>query len=218
MLLAKGITAPNVRKQFITDLALFVNKLQQDGFEIILSLDANETLGQDANFGLAHLIEECTLTDLHLLGPMEPPETYRYGTNRHIDYMFGTTAVTAAVCRAGYNSYNDGIFSKHRGLFIDLDFTQLMGSVDAITPAKARGIRSDDQPSVDRYLTAFKQYASDHNLWDRVDALTTAASSLSPDQCKERYDAIDRDVTRGMLYAERQAKRPSGEYAWSPRL
>ena len=71
---------------------------------------------------------------------------------------------------------------------------------------------------MDRYLTAFKQYASDHNLWDRVDALTTAASSLSPDQCKERYDAIDRDVTRGMLHAERQAKRPSGKYAWSPRL
>ena len=210
MLLSKGVTKPNVRRQFITDLVIFINKLQLDGYEILVSLDANETLGQDTNFGLAHLLDECTLSDLHLLGPAKPPATYKYGTARRIDYMLGTAAVADAVCRAGYNAYDNGVFSKHRGLFVDLDFTQLMGAVDSITPARACGLRSQDQPSVDRYLEAFKAYADDHNLWKRIDDLVTVASTLTPLQCKESFDVIDRDVTRGMLHAEKQAKRPSG--------
>ena len=132
--------------------------------------------------------------------------------------MLGSSAVADAVSRAGYTSYDGGIFSKHRGLFVDLDFTQLMGSVDPITPAKARGLSSEDQPAVDRYLAAFKQYAGDHNLWKRVSDLVTVAPTMTPSQCKIAFDAIDRDVTRGMLHAERQAKRPSGKYAWSPKL
>jgi hypothetical protein len=60
LLLSQGVKNPNVRKQFITDIVNFVNKLQADGFEVILSLDANETLGQDKAFGLSHLIKECT--------------------------------------------------------------------------------------------------------------------------------------------------------------
>ena len=219
LLLSKGVDKPNVRRQFITDLVLFINKLQVEGHEVLVSLDANETIGEDRTFGLAHLLDECTLTDLHLLGSADPPATYKYGSERRIDFMLGTPAVADAVSRAGYAAYDSGgICSKHRGLFVDLDFAQLMGAVDPITPAKARGLRSDDQPSVDRYLAAFTQYADDHNLWDRVKELTTLAPSLPPEICKQNFDAIDRDVTRGMLHAERQAKRPSGKFAWSPKL
>ncbi len=69
-----------------------------------MSLDANETLGQDKAFGLAHLITKCLLIDLHLLGPEDLPATPKYGTDCRIDYMFGLVAVSDAVSRAGYNS------------------------------------------------------------------------------------------------------------------
>lgn len=182
LLLSQGVSNPNVRKQFVTDIVLFLNNLQSKGYEVIVSLDANETLGQDKHFGLAYLIDECTLTDLHLLGPSDPPATYKYGVDRRIDYMFGSTAVVSAIRHAGYNSYDNGVFSKHRGLFIDLDFTQLMGSVDSIVPTKARVLRSEDQPAVDAYLSAFKQYADDHNLWERVKGLSTVAATLTSEQ------------------------------------
>jgi hypothetical protein len=93
-----------------------------------------------------------------------------------------------------------------------------MGSVDTIAPAKARALRSEDQPSVDRYLEAFKQYADDHRLWDRVNNLTTMASTLTSAQCKVRFDAIVRGVTKVMLHAEKQTRCPAGKYAWSPKL
>ena len=58
---------PNVRKQYIMDLTIAVNQFQTDGFEIILSLDANETNGQATADGIVSLIESCTLHDLHCL-------------------------------------------------------------------------------------------------------------------------------------------------------
>ena len=67
-------------------------------------------------------------------------------------------------------------------------------------------------------MEAFQKYARDHNLWDRVNDLATVASSLPLCQCKDNYDALDRDVTRAMLYAENCAKRHSGKFAWSPKL
>jgi hypothetical protein len=50
LLLSQGVSKPNVRKQFITDLVTFVNNLQSSGHEVIVSLDANEILGQDTTY------------------------------------------------------------------------------------------------------------------------------------------------------------------------
>jgi hypothetical protein len=190
-----------------------------DGYEILLSLDANESIGQGKKFGLSHVMTECSLFDLHALGPDDPPPTYKYGTGRRIDHMLGTPNIVAdSVRRVGYLSYDDGIFSKHRGLYVDLDFHVLMGPVAHILPATSRRLKSEDQPSVDRYLEAFQKYAHEHNLWDRVTELATVASSLPLSQCKDSYDVLDRDITRAMLHAENCAKRHSGQFAWSPKL
>jgi hypothetical protein len=218
LLLSQGVKKPNVRKKFITDITSLINELQTAGHEVLVSLDANETPGQDSSHGIRHLMEECTLTDLHCLGPNSPPATYKYGVDRKIDYMLGTPAVAQCVRRAGFLAYDNGIFSKHRGLFIDLDFTALMGAVDAIITAPSRGLHSENQVSVDRYLEALKKYFADHKIDNRVRDLKTVASSLTTSQCKESYDVIDRDVTRAMLHAEKEAKRPSGKYEWSPKL
>ncbi len=218
LLLSQGVRKPNVRRQFITDLIKFINNLQSAGHEILLSLDANEILGQEKAFGIGHLLDECTLSDLHCLGPTAPPATYKYGSDRKIDFMLGSPAVANCIRSAGFLAYDNGIFSKHRGLFIDLDFQELMGSVDSISPAPARRLNSENQVSVDRYLAAFKKYADDHNIDERVTALVNIAASLSTSQCKQSYDAIDRDITRAMLHAEKEAKRPAGKYAWSPKL
>ena len=132
--------------------------------------------------------------------------------------MLGSADVRDCVRKAGYLEYDNGVFSKHRGLFIDLDFKELMGPVDTIPPPPSRGIRSDDQPSVDRYLAAFHAYADEHNIWHRVSELSALAPSIPQRHLKDCYDAIDRDITRGMLHAEKQAKRGTGKYAWSPKL
>ena len=138
ILLSQGVKTPNVRRQFIIDLCDFINTLQKEGHEILLSLDANETLGQDRTYGIDHLMSNCALSDLHLLGPESPPATYKYGSDRKIDYMLGSPNVSDSVRSAGYLAYDDGIFSKHRGICIDLDFHNLMGPAALILPPQAR--------------------------------------------------------------------------------
>jgi hypothetical protein len=63
-------TDPNSRKQFITDLIVFINQKLSQNHEIILNLDANEALGEESQ-GIAKLMQECNLVDLHDIPEME---------------------------------------------------------------------------------------------------------------------------------------------------
>ena len=132
--------------------------------------------------------------------------------------MLGSQGVLESVRRAGYLAYDNGVLSKHRGLFVDFDFQALLGSISPLASPAARGIRSEDQLSVDRYTSAFTAYADAHNVWNRTSELALNAPFLPAHHLQDCYNAFDRDVIRGMLHAEKQAKRPSGKYAWSPKL
>ena len=121
LLLASGIAKPNFRTQFVCNIVKFIQIIQKDGHEIILSLDANETNGQDkvGKVGIDLVLRECQLYDLHTIGPDDkPPATYPYGNHHRIDYMLGKSMVKETVRQAGYLAYNNGIHSKHRGLFL----------------------------------------------------------------------------------------------------
>ena len=93
-------TAPNPRKQFIMDLIAFINQKQSLNHEIILNLDANEALGEESQ-GIAKLMRECNLVDLHDIPGMEPEQqlqdTYRRGDKRRIDFMLGTPWIQTCV-------------------------------------------------------------------------------------------------------------------------
>jgi hypothetical protein len=91
MLIAAGVKKPNVRKQFVMDIIQFIQQLQSAGHEIILSLDANEaSVDTPDKYGIDLIIKSCHLTDLHTLSHSHPPPTYKYGSNRRIDYMLGS--------------------------------------------------------------------------------------------------------------------------------
>ena len=119
LLLSRRVKKTNVRKQFITDLISEVNRLQADGFEIILSLeDANEMNGQEKVDGIDSLISSCTLHDLHCLTAATPPATYKCGNNRRIDFMLGSEAVKDAVRRAAYLSYDNESSQSIKGFLL----------------------------------------------------------------------------------------------------
>jgi hypothetical protein len=132
--------------------------------------------------------------------------------------MLGTSMVKETVRRAWYLAYNDGIHSKHRGLFLDFEFQALLGQVDTITPPANRRLKSEDPVSTDKYLEVLKEYVAEHNVRERHDALLLIAHTMPPTSRQASYDAIDRDVTRAMLSAKKAAKRPTCKYVWSPKL
>eukprot|EP00957_Ditylum_brightwellii_P071738 5453253-Ditylum_brightwellii.AAC.1 len=46
----QGVSKPDPRKQFLTNLSKLMNKLQDKEHELILSLDSNEDSGEDGKF------------------------------------------------------------------------------------------------------------------------------------------------------------------------
>ncbi len=116
------------RKLFIDDLIKFVQQSQETGSEILLSLDANETMDR-RNSGIKRLTTTCGLTDIQKAQfPNQSIPSHQSGSTK-IDYMFGSPLVLERVRRAGILSIDAGFCSNHRMLFIDLDiFTLFQGN------------------------------------------------------------------------------------------
>jgi hypothetical protein len=73
------------RKQFIKDLITFINDKRSVNHDILLSLDANESLGEEMQ-GISKLMRECGLVNLLDMLGIRPDEqlqdTYQRGTNQ----------------------------------------------------------------------------------------------------------------------------------------
>ena len=175
-------TSPNPRRQFILDMITFVRNKKKLGHDIILSLDANEVIGEETS-GISKLIHDCGLYDLldipELDAEAQLQETFRRGNNRRIDYMLGTQRPRDSIRRRGALAYNDGIISDHRGLFIDFDPAFLFGGsiLDPVAPA-SRGFTSKNDKKVKKYLDNLEKYFTDHKVVERVDRLADFIETL----------------------------------------
>eukprot|EP00978_Attheya_sp_CCMP212_P043108 scaffold275461_cov63-Attheya_sp.AAC.1 len=93
-------------------------------------VDANSPLN-DAGF--AKFVANSTLCDL--LGSkhgMDSPPTYLRGS-KTIDYLLGTPDIALATLACGMLKFHDGIFTDHRGMYIDLSvFALFRGEIHAI--------------------------------------------------------------------------------------
>jgi hypothetical protein len=134
---------PNPRKQFITDLTVEIKKWQQAGADIILGGDFNERLGETQD-GLAHLVTQCGLADVHTSnhGTDGKPNTYSRGS-KQLDYIFVSPLILDYVDICGINPFHLVLHTDHRGLFLDLDLKGLLGGeMASILPPKLRGVSS----------------------------------------------------------------------------
>ena len=112
------------RQRFLIDMAEQIRALQEEGHAVLLMLDANATITDDAKF--QDMVEQCDLLDMHRADPAT--STYIGASARRIDYIFGCNKVMAAMTRQGTLAYHEGPQSDHRALYVDLDAYRLLGS------------------------------------------------------------------------------------------
>jgi hypothetical protein len=214
--------SPNPRQQFINDLIIYVKAKQSSNHGIILSLDANEVIGEES-IGIAKLIRDCGLHDIMDLPDQNPnnqlKDTYRRGHNHCIDYVLATACLRDCVQQFGALEYNDGIISDHHGLYVDFDPNVLFrGNVADPVSAASWGCTSKIKKQVSAYLDHLEKYLLDHNIESRVHALLEQAPTLSRREVKHCYEAIDQDITRGMVSSESKICRNHFKYEWSVAL
>jgi hypothetical protein len=110
--------------------------------------------------------------------------------------------------------------SDHRGLFVDVDLTTILGGpATAIIAAQHRDLDSSDPKAIKKYRAALIKYFDKHRVEEKAAALNNKV--LTAKECSDddslQMNAIDRDISRGMAAADKQCKQKR-RHPWSPVL
>jgi len=204
------------RRQFILDLQGWLQTKIDDGHELIVSMDANDTYNPDTP-GVAHpvtyhpdrptlspthngklgtLITSCGLRDpLALQHESRPfPASHIRGSQR-IDFILVTPGILPAVTCSGSLGFQSLFHSDHRAYYVDFDAVQLFSdpAYEIASPCHRKLQLSDPR------------LKTDQGTWTDVDTQT--------------YQSLDRVITESMLHAEANTgRRVSTRYEWSPEL
>jgi hypothetical protein len=216
LLREEGRTNPDPVKIFYQDLTAQLDQWTQKGYEIILMLDANETIGEKPG-GLNSMIRQAKLTDLILYKhpTLQQTNTYARGT-KQIDYILGTKRVRDWCSAAGMLPFGTGYPSDHRQLFIQVNIASILNTkINPLESGANRKIQNATPKERKTFIDATHFYFAQQNLFDRLQALMdTQPDQWSPSQVKE-YESCDKQHIEGMLYAENTTKKIKTT-PWSP--
>jgi len=237
---AEYVDDPVPRRQFVIDLHAWIQHMQRTSHNIILCIDANEAISDEAGQVLsleytldkpildkkhdgtiATLVRSCGLQDPLLKHHSDnPPPTYTRGKDR-IDFIFTSPRTMAACIMSGLFPFHSIFMGDHIACYLDFDGLLLFQeNTAAIEPPKYQGLQCHDPRIVSKYKDILHKYIGYHKLNIKVSALLNkvkenpeAASILG------EYEKLDCLLTAGMLRAEKQVSRKySKTYHWSPPL
>lgn len=178
MLALEGFGNPDPRRQFILDLIKCVKQWQSPVDDALITMDANEQIG-DSQYGLTQLMRECRLIDIfhHHHGTYPEFETFDLGSKR-IDYIIGSASLLPFTKRCGYLPFYQGIPSDHRGMFLDLSLEMIDG-LTRLENTPQRYLHSAFQTDVHKYKQYVQKEFLSHNIIPRAQSLYLQSSSES---------------------------------------
>jgi len=199
---------PDPRQQFYSDLQTTIHEQLQLTPNVLLMLDANETL--DPRTPLSQFCSRNELFDcLQHQHSSTPPETCQKG-NRTIDFILATRPVLECITRSGMTEY---FLSDHRGLFVDLDYHALLGDkIPQSASPSGRGLRLRDKTRVAQYQDHLKNEILSHHIPQRLE-MASQSTNVS-----QTLADIDHELTHIMLQAEKQFGSFEFSLPWSPEL
>jgi exonuclease III len=209
-LLLEGRDIPP-RKAFLQDFDAYLLSLKPTQSQYVVMGDFNEVVGKTLS-GFAAITGRYQLVDIlghfHTLEREVP--TYARGTKR-LDYVFCSSSLLPTVAQCGAEPFNQHIFSDHRALFVDWHEEILFGSKQLPMVGNTQCcLQAKSRPAQAKYIEELHDYCKVHNVFQRLSDLHEKPNS-------SKAEAIDRDITRGMLTAEKRCRHP-GPDPWSPIL
>ena len=215
----RGKSSINLRTQFVSDMTVLVNDMQQRGHDVVLMMDANEANG--AGSAVERLLFECQLTDVHAIaGRVRPPATYHRGTEK-IDFVLVSARLGPLVTASSILGLHDGYLLDHRALVVDFDANSLfMSETSPIVPPSARRLTTTNPRAVHTYVQAMLQQIALHDIAAKVFSLQYSSENGTwTDEHVRKWEQIDLVLEEARLSSERKCKtKNSGQFPWSPAL
>ena len=218
----RGRGTEDLRKQTVNDLLKLINKLKNNGEDVVLMIDANEAAVPGS--GVERLMINGGLVDAHTIGAnrsLTPPATYQRGSTK-IDFVLITPRLSKAVRAATILPFCDGYISDHRALVVDFCPLEMFGDTTTklVAPAGRRAVSTSPR-AVSAYVQEMRKHFEDNDLMSRRDALETATANKTwaADDCQTLYESLDGlgEDGKGRCEHKCPAKR-SGAYPWSKAL
>ena len=174
--LMKKDDARSPRKAFDEDLVLAISTLQQRHEEVILMLDANESI---KNGALAAKLRELLLREVILernLG-RQPPATHQRNERQiPIDGIWATSGLHPV--QGGYRAFRDAAPSDHRALWVDFDHSSLFGRPSNPSQPCKRRLSARNPRLVIKYNKELLQEAESQNWITTLQGIITEARQL----------------------------------------
>ena len=209
--------SPNPRQQFLQDIKTHILQLRQQNHEIILMIDANETITTQNTW--THFLQDTQLHDIMTIRHpyTQPPNTHIRGSHR-IDFIVATEGILPSIQKTGILPFDQGpIHSDHRGQFLDLNSNLLFHmDIPTLNRTPWRNLRTTDTAARHRYCVKLSQNLNTKRVFERAQHLLDIPSHRFRKHHHLILDALDQDITQAMLQAEKQCRRRAPP--WSPLL
>ena len=215
----KTMENPNPRQMMLDDLAVFVKEEKKIGNQVMLIIDANESLRQGKN--LHEFVEEVGMMDCHaqLHPDLDDPIACITGT-RKIDYMFVTDGLMQYAMCGGHLCFNHGAITDHRISYVDFDAEALFGGVDnAIPTFRTRVLTSKYLKKVMKYREHLWEHYNRKDVMRRVQRLLKMVTQQSKKvnrkenvnewnaRIERMYNKLDTDLIEGVVWAKKKLGR-----------
>jgi hypothetical protein len=215
-----GITDIDPRKKMWEDLSTRIQKLKDIGHELIVMMDANDSLKQ-FNSSLSDFVRKCELIDIiaERHGTEDEPPTYSRGSQR-IDYIFTTPLLSEYTVACGIFPLHELCFSDHRAIYADIDIRGfLQGNPSDITTSTSRGIHSKDPRSVKKFQESMEKVLNESDIETKIAEIRAELNKPNIDMknITTKLEDIDVQFTAFKLECERKSAN-NHRLPWSPKL
>jgi hypothetical protein len=140
--------------------------------------------------------------------------SYARGSTR-LDYILVTTDLLSYADSAGLNHFHKFYPCDHWPIFLGLD-ASLFGPLPTLTNHKPRYVHSNSTV-VGPFIEAAHQHLLDTGTFHKLQFLTEHLHTLPDHNISRIANAIDDQMTKAMLSAERKCQRPKKE-PWSDQV
>lgn len=213
--------AADPRRMFITDLTEYIHKCQSSGHEVVLCLDANESMSHP-NSAIRRLANDCGLADVH---QTTCPDISRLNSHRagssQIDFCFASPKVMSSITQTGILAFDDAFGGDHRAMYFDLDIISFFHGITANPVSfQGRAFTTKDKKKTKTFTDAAEDAWTHRNLSSRIQILS-AISRLPSHQIRREkvaamYEQIDAEITRAFDTATASLNIPKSHRQWSP--
>jgi ribonuclease HI len=216
LLRQRGNPSPDPISEFYKDLGLQIKQWISQGYELILMIDANESIGTRTK-GLTEIMVQYNLSDLISIhhGTTGEPNTHLRGSKR-IDYILGTRKVREHCTASGILPFHNGYSSDHRPIYAAINLEKVLS--DQITNLESQATRliSKSTPRERiKLLDLVDEHYNAHNIYERLHRLASIPIESWQQEHNDEYEACDEQHIIGLVAAEKKACRPK-PFPWSP--